>query len=186
MLQKKLIDYLPEFMGDIKEVKVIMSVEEEFLNNRNNNLDIALKNVFKDQFINTSTENGVKRYENMLKIISKASESLDVRRFRLFIRFNEKLPYTMPKLKEQLEILCGGADEYTAEIDTVGFNLTVKISLKVKRMIEEVREMLERMVPLNVCIDLDLMYNQHLTVGKFTHKFLRKYTHKGVRDEVLG
>lgn len=155
------------------------------MNGKNNTLNIAVKNVFKDQFINTSTEDGVKRYEDMLKIVSKSSESLDVRKFRLFVRFNEKLPYTISKLREQLEILCGGAEEYIAEIDTVRFNLTVKISLKVKRMIEEVREMLERMVPLNVCIDLDLMYNQHLTVGNFKHKFLRKYTHKGVRDEVL-
>jgi hypothetical protein len=52
-------------------------------------------------------------------------------------------------------------------------------------MADEVGAMLERMVPLNMNIDLDLMYNQHLTVGKFTHEFLSKYTQKGIREEVL-
>lgn len=180
-----LLEYLPEFIQEIKEMKIIMSVEENFLTGFDDNLNLSVKNVFKDQFINTATENGVKRYEDMLKIVSRESEGLDVRRFRLFVRFNEKLPYTVPKLKEQLAALCG-EDGYSIMLDVVNFNLVVKIALKSKGMIDEVRAMLERMVPLNMMLDLDLMYNQHMTVGKFTHKFLQKYTHKGVRDEVLG
>lgn len=179
-----LLEYLPEFMREIKEMKIIMSIEEKFLTGEENNLKLAVKNVFKDQFINTATADGIKRYEDMLKIISKESEGLDVRRFRLFVRFNEKLPYTVPKLKEQLGALCGD-DGYSVMLDAVNFNLVVKIALKSKGMFEEVGKMLERMVPLNMIIDLDLMYNQHMTVGKFTHKFLEKYTHKDVRDEVL-
>jgi len=179
-----LLEYLPDFIKEIKEIEVIMSTEENFLTGKGDNLSLAVKNVFKDQFINTATVNGVKRYENILKIVSRESEGLDVRRFRLFVRFNEKLPYTVPKLKEQLGTLCGD-DGYSIEVDTINCNLVVKIALKSKGMFNEVGAMLERMVPLNMFIDLDLMYNQHLTVGKFTHKFLRKYTHKGVRDEVL-
>ena len=180
-----LLEYLPEFIQEIKEMKIIMSVEENFLTGFDDNLNLAVKNVFKDQFINTATENGIKRYEDMLKIVSRESEGLDVRRFRLFVRFNEKLPYTVPKLKEQLASLCG-EDGYSIMLDVVNFNLVVKIALKSKGMVDEVRAMLERMVPLNMMLDLDLMYNQHMTAGKFTHKFLQKYTHKGVRDEVLG
>ena len=180
-----LLEYLPEFIQEIKEMKIIMSVEENFLTGFDDNLNLSVKNVFKDQFINTATENGVKRYEDMLKIVSRESEGLDVRRFRLFVRFNEKLPYTVPKLKEQLASLCG-EDGYSIMLDVVNFNLVVKIALKSKGMVDEVRAMLERMVPLNMMLDLDLMYNQHMTAGKFTHKFLQKYTHKGVRDEVLG
>lgn len=180
-----LLEYLPEFIQEIKEMKIIMSVEENFLTGFDDNLNLFVKNVFKDQFINTATENGVKRYEDMLKIVSRESEGLDVRRFRLFVRFNEKLPYTVPKLKEQLASLCG-EDGYSIMLDVVNFNLVVKIALKSKGMVDEVRAMLERMVPLNMMLDLDLMYNQHMTAGKFTHKFLQKYTHKGVRDEVLG
>lgn len=179
-----LLEYLPDFVQEIKEMKVIMSVEDNFLTGFDDNLNLSVKNVFKDQFINTATEYGIKRYEDMLKIVSRESEGLDVRRFRLFVRFNEKLPYTVPKLKEQLAALCG-EDGYSVTLDVVNFNLVVKIALKSKGMFDEVGAMLERMVPLNMRLDLDLMYNQHLTVGKFTHKFLTKYTHKGVRDEVL-
>lgn len=179
-----LLEYLPEFMREIKEIKVIMSAEDNFLTGGNDGLDLAVKNVFKDQFINTAAKDGIERFENMLKIVSRESEGLDVRRFRLFVRFNEKLPYTLPKLKEQLAALCG-EDGYSVYADVFNFNLVVKIALKSKGMFNEVGHMLERMVPLNMCVDLDLMYNQHLTVGNFTHGFLHKYTHKGVRDEVL-
>lgn len=180
-----LLELLPEFIQEIKEMKVIMSVEDNFLTAGGDNLDLAVKNVFKDQFINTATEKGVKRYEDMLRITARATGELDVRRFRLFVRFNEKLPYTVPKLKEQLTALCGDSG-YSIVLDAVNFNLVVKIALKSKGMADEVGAMLERMVPLNMTIDLDLMYNQHLTVGKYTHGFLSKYTQKGIRDEVLG
>ena len=180
-----LLELLPEFIQEIKEMKVIMSVEDNFLTAGGDNLDLAVKNVFKDQFINTATEKGVKRYEDMLRITARATEEFDVRRFRLFVRFNEKLPYTVPKLKEQLTALCGDSG-YSIMLDAVNFNLVVKIALKSKGMADEVGAMLERMVPLNMTIDLDLMYNQHLTVGKYTHGFLSKYTQKGIRDEVLG
>lgn len=180
-----LLELLPEFIQEIKEMKVIMSVEDNFLTAGGDNLDLAVKNVFRDQFINTATEKGVKRYEDMLRITARATEELDVRRFRLFVRFNEKLPYTVPKLKEQLKALCGDSG-YSIMLDAVNFNLVVRIALKSKGMADEVGAMLERMVPLNMTIDLDLMYNQHLTVGKYTHGFLSKYTQKGIRDEVLG
>lgn len=179
-----LLELLPEFISEIKEMRVIMSVEDNFLTGKGDNLDLAVKSVFKDQFINTATEAGVKRYEDMLGIAARASEGLDVRKFRLFVRFNEKLPYTMPKLKEQLAALCGD-DGYSVTLDAVKFNLIVRIALKSKGMADEVGAILERMVPLNMNIDLDLMYNQHLTVGKFTHEFLSKYTQKGIREEVL-
>ena len=179
-----LLEYLPEFIQEIKEMKVIMSVEDEFLTGEGDNLKLATKNVFKDQFINTATPNGVKRYEEMLGIVSKATESLDVRQFRLFVRFNETLPYTVPKLKEQLAKLCG-YDGYSIWVDVVNYELIVKLALKSKGMFNEVGQMLERTVPLNMVIDLDLMYNQHLTLNQFTHSYLAKYTQKQLRDEVL-
>lgn len=180
----KLIEYLPDFMRELKEMKVIMSVEDEFLTGEGDSLNLAVKNVFKDQFINLATADGIKRYEDMLGIVAKETEGLDVRRFRLFVRFNEKLPYTLPKLKEQIATLCGD-DGYSVAVDENKFDLTVKIALKSKGMFGEVGQMLERMVPLNMIIDLDLMYNQHLTVGRFRHCDLHKFTHKGLRDEVL-
>ena len=78
-----LLEYLPEFIQEIKEMKVIMSVEENFLTGFDDNFNLAVKNVFKDQFINTATENGIKRYEDMLKIAARESEGLDVRRFKI-------------------------------------------------------------------------------------------------------
>ena len=56
-----LLELLPEFISEIKEMRVIMSVEDNFLTGKGDNLDLAVKSVFKDQFINTAAEAGVKR-----------------------------------------------------------------------------------------------------------------------------
>ena len=39
-----LLEYLPEFIQEIKEMKVIMSVEENFLTGFDDNLNLAVKN----------------------------------------------------------------------------------------------------------------------------------------------
>jgi phosphoribosyl-dephospho-CoA transferase len=120
----------------------------------------------------------------MLKIVSRVTEDLDVRRFRVLIKFNEQLPYTITKLKEQIANLCG-EDGYSAAVDSVNYKLVVKVALKSKAMLSEVGTMLERIVPLNVIIDLDLLYNQHQTLHRFTHAELHTYTHKALKDEVI-
>jgi len=43
------------------------------------------------------------------------------------------------------------------------FTLIVKVELVAKQNLDTVGELLERVLPLNMVIDLDLMYNQHKT-----------------------
>ena len=45
--------------------------------------------------------------------------------------------------------------------------------------------MLEKMSPLNMLIDLSLLYNSHKILSGFTHRQLNQYTHKQLREEVL-
>ena len=45
--------------------------------------------------------------------------------------------------------------------------------------------MLNRVVPANMVIDLDLLYNQHSDFDGLTHEELSVYTHQQLRDEVI-
>lgn len=175
-----LLDYLPQFMQDMKEIKVLLSAEDMDIEA----LKVDVENVFKDQYFLESTENGLKHYEEMLGIVPKLTDSIETRRFRLLARFNEQLPYTEITIKRQLEILCG-KDGCSFEVIFNEYRVIVKIALISKVMFDEAKKLLERVLPANLILDLDLMYNQHLTLEKLTHKEMNKFKHIDLREEVV-
>ena len=181
MYNRKLIDYLPEFLRNIKEYKAILTdaVQPEV-----EKLFEAVENGMNDQFIIDATENGVSRWEKMLKIVPKATQTLDDRRFAVLARMNEQLPYTMTSLKQRLEDLCG-KDKYSVEMDVDTFTLTVRVALSAQDNFKEVCEMLERVVPANIVIDASLLYNKNEALSAFTHGQLSAYTHEELRNEVV-
>ncbi len=179
-MERKLMDYLPRFLQEIREFQAITGTEQpEFAN-----LWEDLDDVLGDQFIGTATENGLSRWETMLGIKPMASDSLEDRKFRVLTRVNEQLPYTITGLKRQLETLCG-IGNYEAVLNSGAYTLSVKVGLAAKKNYDDVDAMVNRMVPANLIVDISLKYNQHLTLGDYTHQQLAAYTHYGIRNEVL-
>lgn len=144
----------------------------------------CLADALNDQFVESSTENGVERWEAILSIVPKGTETQEERKFRILTRINEQLPYTWRMLCQQLETLCG-EDGYSVELDNGAFTLTVKIALIAKSNFWDVDAMLRRVAPANLVIDLSLKYNQHATLAGFTHEQLARYTHLDLREEVI-
>lgn len=179
-MDRNLIDYIPQVLKDVREYKHVMEVEQPEIVS----LWGELENALKDNFINDATQNGVLRLEKILKIVPKASDTLDIRKFRILARFNEQLPYTFRTLQERLTTLCG-KDGYTLELKNDIYTLKVRIELIVKGQYDAVDDLLRRITPANLIIDLDLRYNQHLTLAKFTHAQLAAYTHKQLKEEVI-
>ena len=181
MYNRKLIDYLPEFLKSIKEYKAILTdaVQPEMVE-----LNAAIDNAMNDQFIMDATENGVSRWEKMLSIVPRASQSLDDRKFVILTRMNEQLPYTMTSLKKRLESLCG-KNGYSVELDADQCLLTVRVALAAQNAFKAVCELLEEVVPANMVIDVSLLYNKNQTLSVYTHGQLSAYTHEELRNEVV-
>lgn len=175
-----LIDYLPEFMQDMKEIKVLLSAEDTDVEV----LKIDIEDIFKDQYFLEATETGLKHYEDMLNIVPKLTDTFETRRFRLLSKFSESLPYTEITVKKQLETLCG-KDEFSFKVVFDSYRVIVRVALTSKAMFDEVKMLLERVLPANLILDLDLMYNQHLTLEKLTHMDMEKYRHIDLKDEVV-
>ena len=98
-----LITYLPPILQDKKEyIQICKSSNSEFTL-----LFSSIDNVLKDQFLSELTINGAKRWEKIMKITPKSSDTLEDRRFRIINRFLNKLPYTMRSLHQTLTTLCG-------------------------------------------------------------------------------
>lgn len=179
----KLIDiseYFPKTVKDMKKfIKISESENPEF-----NNIWLETEHLLSNQFINTLTEYGIQRWETILKIAPKENDTLENRRIKILLNLFEKLPYTITVLKEMLEDICG-KDGYTINLLHNKYLLIVKICLEKKYYYGEVDNLLKKVVPSNMIIDFDLLYNTHNTVGLYTHKYLNKFSHKELKDEVL-
>ena len=172
--------YWPAVIDKIREFKVIATAQDPELTE----LWQAIEDVANDQYIESATPSGVKRLEDILRIVPRATETIEDRKFQILARWNEQLPYTDRSLRERLTTLCG-PDGFTMAVDTMGYEIRVRIELVVKNQFDAVGALLEDIVPMNMIIDLDLRYNQHRTLAQFTHAELGAYTHKQLRDEVI-
>lgn len=137
-----------------------------------------------DQFVSSATENGVARREQMLNIFPFATDTLEDRRFRLMTRYGENTPYTRRSLMASLESLCG-KNGFTLDITTATFTVDIRVALNVKKQENSVKELLERTIPYNMVIQVDLLYNSWSKVKTHTWGELSLLTWKDVKEEVL-
>ena len=143
-----------------------------------------MEELLHNQFISTAGGLGLSRWEKLLGIIPKGTETLEERRFKILSRLNERLPYTLPQLKNILETLCS-AGNYSAEVMEGTYQLVVKIGLAAKSSFSDVEALLERVVPRNMIVNLLQLYNTYAEIGRFTHGQLAAYTHNQLRNEVM-
>ncbi len=176
----RLLDYLPEILQDIYEFKAICSAGDTEVDELKDELATAVN----DNFVYTLSKKGCERWEKMLSLTPKATDTLSDRRFRILAQLNQDTPYTMRGLKQQLETLCG-ADGYSAELDPGNYTLAVKLALTAKGQFDEVEKLLSRVLPANIARVITLKYNQHETLSGFTHGMLAAYTQDELRNEVL-
>ena len=181
MYDRNLIEYLPEFLRDVREYKAILNLAEqpEIVS-----LWEAAENTLNDQFVVDATENGVLRWEKILGIVPKPTDTLEIRKFSILARINEQLPFTLATLNEQLKSLCG-EDGYEVILDAANYTLSVRVALTARNNFNDVNLFLKRVVPANMVIDLSLKYNQHDAVSSHTHEDLKNFTHEGLRNGVM-
>lgn len=175
-----LMDYLPQIIKDTKEIESLMSAEEPDIER----LWLDIEDTFKDQYFMEATQEGLRHYEKMLSIIPKLTDDIETRRLRLLARYNETLPYTQITVDNHIKTLCGDGN-YSFKVVFYEYAAIVRIELVSKRMFNEVRDYLRRVLPANLLLDIDLIYNQHLTFEKITHREMNKYRHIDLREEVI-
>jgi len=178
--QVDITKYWPTILKEYQELIALAGTE----NTEINSLWQSLEDIMNDQFCDSLTNNGASRWESILSIVPKGTDTLDFRRFRIKSRLNEQLPYTYNVLKQQLITLCG-EDGYSLELSNATYTLKVRVDLIVKSKYNDVSDLLNRIIPCNIVIDLSLLYNQHSTLANFTNAQLSAYTHEQLRNEVI-
>lgn len=176
-MDRQLIDYLPKVVGDTVEFKALCSSEQPEVESLWNGVDTVLKEFYFDDM----TEYGVKRWEKMLGITPYDTDTLADRKFRIKAWSNSDLPYTYKTLLRMLTNLCG--EDFTLTLSA--YSMTVKLGLGVRKQYNEVVKLLERVVPANIKITVDLLYNTNEMLSEYTHAQLAAYTHAQLRTEVF-
>lgn len=173
-------EYLPQVLKELEEIKALNLVENPILIQE----WMFAENQLNNQFVETANETGIQRYERMLKLNYSDSDTLETRRFRIISRFQEQAPYTWRVLHKILTSLLGEGG-YRLERNVATKTLNVKIDLTVSSQFNILVDTLERIVPANMIINVELLYNSHQDLSAFTHAELSAYTHQQLREGVL-
>lgn len=181
MYHKELIKYIPYMLQDIREYKAILEDgEQEEIDILWQNLEDTLNN----QFVESANEYGVRRYEKILNISPKTTATLEERKFTIKSRMNEELPFTLNMLKEKLKMLCGD-DGYIVVLIPEEYRLVVGLGLVAMNNYYDVENLLKKMVPANIVIEISEIYNRHSGLHSFTYEELAEYTNNQLRNEVF-
>ena len=169
-------EMLPPYLQQYEELSQVMDTETpEF-----RLLETLHNQMVNNRYITTCDEEGIARYEKILGITPKSDDALEDRVFRCLTRWNVCLPYNYAFLERKLKELCG--TEYALNLDIPGQTLLVKIGIAQKNQYDVVVEMLEDIVPCNLLLVTELLYNRHMDLKPYPHIILAQFTHWELRN----
>jgi hypothetical protein len=174
----QLFEYWPDFLAELKEFQALAQAQQPELDAART----AARQTADQFFIQTLPPEGAGRWERLLNLPLQTGGCLENRRFRVMTLAAEQRPFTLPRLEQLLATLCG---EGGASIHCQDNQLTVRLALTAKQNYNDVGALLERLAPLNLAIELSLMYNQHQLLHTRTHEQLRASSHEQIRNEVI-
>lgn len=151
-------NYLPDVIKLIFEYQKLSAAENpEF-----NKLILEQENSLSDCFVQDATLNGIKRWEKILKI--PPSGTIEDRRATIIGRLNETLPYTIRRLRQMLNALCG-EDGYTVQLER--YSMTVQIPARLAAIGGTIYAMLRRVVPANIYYEVRLTAYSNGKIGLY-------------------
>lgn len=146
-MERKLIDYLPYVVQDFKEFQGITTGEQpEF--------ELAWdshEQVFVNQFIDTMDNYGLSRWETMLKITPKGTDTLDTRRARIKTQLNNFVPYPIRVFAQMLTAIANG-EPFTLTMEPGSYLLEIVTQWGASGQVEGLEYLIENIVPCNIAI----------------------------------
>ena len=142
----RMLDLWPSIMREFKEFQKIAEIEGSLFEQ----LEQEIQNIVDDQFIQTATEKGIRQRERLLGITPSRLDDLEYRRFRVLVRWNDRLPYTYRVLKNKLDQIF--KDNYKLEILHDQYLLIIEVNTFDWQVYSNVVEEIRNMVPANMVI----------------------------------
>lgn len=171
------LDY-PSVIEEMEEMQAIFAAEEKV----GEKFEKRIEECNQNTAISTANEVGIARREKILKVIPQDTEDMEERRFRVMTMWNDGYPYTQENLLVRLDGLLGEGN-YTLVIVPEEMSLTCLIELEKQGMEAELRKLLEKIVPLNITIDVQIRCNRWSEVKKHTYEEVAEKTWNEMRRD---
>lgn len=135
--------------------------------------------ILNEGFVITAEEVGLERLEKILGLSSKGLETAE-RRENIIFKLMGDLPYTMNTVYRRLKILCG--DNFVFEYGSEAYTLKVRLGLSNLWQYQVIKELLLKILPANISLDMEALYNTHGFFTAMTHGAMAAYTHEELRE----
>ena len=143
-MERNIIEYFPHVLRGYREIKGIADGQQWLFTL----LWLAVEEVFRNQYIETADEDGLRLFERILGVQPKGTESLEERRFRVRSKWNqEHLPYTYRSLRQYLASMTLA---FETRLDANAYALYLRLRLAGYRQRDELLEVLRKMIPANL------------------------------------
>lgn len=169
----------PGIIENIPDIATIYETNDE----QADELDEAIETLDDNIFLDDMHEDQIVRWENILKISPATDDSWDDRRFRVKTKVLERLPYSYRVIINKLETLV--PDGLSVSIDNDRLHLDISLAIRSVKMLADVEEMVEKMLPLNMTFTIIILYNQYsIYINRWTHGQMHAYTHEQLRSNI--
>ena len=172
-----LIDHLPLFVQEFREIQNITSAENPEFQSAMDSSEIVKNNMF----VMHTDEAGVERYEKMLGLTASKNDNLSNRRARVLAQYTNSVVYTLRGLIERLNVILG-AENYTLKLIPNKYEINIHLHLRVKSLLDTVASIFAETIPANMCCVYNINYNTHEILAKYPRYLLMQFTHQELYD----
>lgn len=155
-----ILKYWIKELRRVKEFQEIAKVEDiEFLR-----LYGETQRALNNFFIEYADEYGISRLEKVCGIYPDINDTLESRRARLYVYWNDKNPYTEIELITRLENICGKGNVELIS-DYPNYFLQIITHVSGYGIFDEVARLLEYFLPANLILDLQNLIHEEGSTG---------------------
>lgn len=159
-----IIEHLPNFLQGVREYEEICKVEDIELEN----LQTKMNELLDEVIVNTANSYGLERYEKIYNI-KNISNDIDVRRFNILSKINNRAPFTMKWLDNKLKQLVG-ENNYRVNIEYDNYKVIISIVYLFGDVGDTLQKDLRELLPANLIIQINLFSNCNLYLASIVHE----------------
>ena len=141
-----LMDQLPEWFKPILEYIAIMQAYAGVFSGIEEKAALLEANYF----IQTADDATLRYWEKLLGIPTRMGDPLEFRRQRIFLRLNERAPFTIWDLRDRLTELFG--DDYTMSLDVPICKLYISVTSERYGAIDLLYDVINEIVPVHLAV----------------------------------
>lgn len=144
---RKLMEYLPSYYEEVKEINYLFSAEEPEINN----LWDALSKVKNNQFISDADTITIRKWEQLLNIYPDNTKALEYRKAVIIMKLSTKAPLTHRWLESWFKGLVG-EEKFIVTLDYNLYFLSVILIDDSNNLINDLRGFLRNKIPANLVL----------------------------------